>query len=455
MAARPPLRPSAAPAWCRAQEGCARQPRREGAGRRWSLAPLPTAARPTPIAEASVGCLGLARVGELGLARRVLCQLLGSRRLGRPSGDPVIGARAAVAVAAGVGRVEHVRRQLLDGGEGGGGVVHGLRETEGHRPALRHADLTAGGGEDRRLRLEPLGLEQGLGGGRDGQHLDAVDVVGLHAEPRLLLRHAAPQHAHRRAGGEGRRVDVRALGGVPVGLRALELGGEQRQAQVAHVVAPHHLPQQRDGVPGVDGLARALLVAPEEVGLASGHGDARGPAVAHVPILVPVDGEEGVVLGGVGDVAHHDHDVLEVLRAPLRIEGREHRVGVDVVPVVEVVVVVPGVAKVHAHVAHRRAAVGRPAVGARRLALALAVVELAAARDDAAPARVEHERVAALVVEPHLDVLLELGQELGPLLAQAHGGGVGDERDVGHLREHLAAGLGIGLGLASSRASCR
>ena len=61
-------------------------------------------------------------------------------------------------------------------------------------------------------------------------------------------------------------------------------------------------------------------------------------------------------------------------------------------------------------------------VGAGRLALALAVVELAAARDDASPARVEHQHVAAPVLQPYLDVLLELGQQLGPLLPQPDGG---------------------------------
>ena len=44
------------------------------------------------------------------------------------------------------------------------------------------------------------------------------------------------------------------------------------------------------------------------------------------------------------------------------------------------------------------------------------------------------------MVQPHLEVLLELGQQLGRLLTQADGGGVGDGRDVRHLGEQLAWG---------------
>ena len=95
---------------------------------------------------------------------------------------------------------------------------------------------------------------------------------------------------------------------------------------------------------------------------------------SYVPILVAVDGEVRIVGRRVRNVAHKGEHLLEMVISPLGVERCQHGCRIDVVAIMEVVVVVPRIAKVHTDVGHGRAAVRRSAVCAMWAALALAVI---------------------------------------------------------------------------------
>lgn len=68
--------------------------------------------------------------------------------------------------------------------------------------------------------------------------------------------------------------------------------------------------------------------------------DATRPRGTQIPILVPEGGEERVLPGRVSNVPNQDHDAVVVLPCPGRRQLRKHRGGINVIPIMEVVVVV-------------------------------------------------------------------------------------------------------------------
>jgi len=116
--------------------------------------------------------------------------------------------------------------------------------------------------------------------------------------------------------------------------------------------------------------------------------------------------EAGVLGRGVAIVADNGQDALAPPALPLRIILGQHRGAVDEVAIVEVVVVVDPVPKVHARIGQRGAGLRRGGVvAAVRRAPAVAVVVLAAARDEASPGGVVDKWRLGLGLEPHLHAL--------------------------------------------------
>jgi len=110
-----------------------------------------------------------------------------------------------------------------------------------------------------------------------------------------------------------------------------------------------------------------------------------------------------VLSGGVAVVTDDGQDVLPPLLLPFWVILGQHRGAVDKVAVVEVVIVVHSVAKVHACLVERGALAWLGGiVAAVRRALAVAVVVDAAARDEAAPRGVVNKRRLCLGGQPDL-----------------------------------------------------
>mmetsp|Transcript_1817 Transcript_1817/g.5129 ORF Transcript_1817/g.5129 Transcript_1817/m.5129 type:complete len:264 (+) Transcript_1817:1742-2533(+) len=257
---------------------------------------------------------------------------------------------------------------------GGSGVHDCLLQAQGPRPALaalwvRLALLLVRG----RIGPHPVRVEVILHDRHDRQQLDAAHDVRGSPKPSLMLHDVVPQDPHDLVG-EVLPVDAGRLAHVPVGVGTVGLHGREQPSEVLEVRGErrvHGGAVRVDGVVAVDGLAGALLVPAVLVGLR----DAPRPRGPQEPVLVPGDREARVLRGRVRVVAHDREDLLPPLLLPRgRVLGRHGR-AVHVVAVVEVVVVIIGVAEVHAGRreggAVRR---GLLVIGAVGVALAAAIV---------------------------------------------------------------------------------
>ena len=71
-----------------------------------------------------------------------------------------------------------------------------------------------------------------------------------------------------------------------------------------------------------------------------GRNDTTGPGGTKPPILLAERREKGVVLRRVGKVANVKKNLIEVFRGPLLVKLRNNSRGIDMIPVMEVVVIV-------------------------------------------------------------------------------------------------------------------
>mmetsp|Transcript_110520 Transcript_110520/g.191530 ORF Transcript_110520/g.191530 Transcript_110520/m.191530 type:complete len:553 (-) Transcript_110520:1412-3070(-) len=316
-----------------------------------------------------------------------------------------------------------------------------LRDHEGDKATLGAEGVPAVFLEAREAPLDPIGVEHEVHNRRDGQELDPMDEEPVGTEVGLELHDQVVNDPHHGVM-ELLRVDVDVLGDVPVKVGAdglhlhhgLPRQGDQRLVGGFAV--------EVDPVPGVDGLAGRLLPLSVRVRV-----DAEGPRVPHEEVEVPEGGEVLVFRTWVGNVPDQGKHLLVVLLGPGLVELGDDGGGVDEVPVVEVVVVVVGVAEIEVGVRQRGALQLGRVVAADWIPVRLRPIPpldpdvLAAAGDHPAPGLVVDQEVLGGVVQPAGDVSSHAVQHLVP--------GIGfrqlirNEDQATHLGQELTHVVGV------------
>mmetsp|Transcript_13568 Transcript_13568/g.18932 ORF Transcript_13568/g.18932 Transcript_13568/m.18932 type:complete len:232 (+) Transcript_13568:998-1693(+) len=158
-----------------------------------------------------------------------------------------------------------------------------------------------------------------------------------------------------------------------------------------------------------------------------------------VEVHVPILREELVVVRWVRDVPHQEKDEVVVLLPPFREVAGHHGGRIEDVAIVEVVVIVVAVPKVHPSgegALRQGGADRRPSVVAVRLAFPAAVVVHATAAHHAAPVLVVDKRILGLPGEPQRREVRQLPE--GHVTVVVHPHLVGDQHNPRQPRQQLA-----------------